>query len=326
MKIAVDTLGSDLGSQPIVQAILDFLAVNKDVEIIAFGKKEELALLEGKCEIVDAREVVPMEAGPFEVLHLKNSSMCQAVKATKEKGYDAVISAGSTGGFLSAATLTLKLLPGIKRAALVSPFPTFIKGKKMVVLDIGASNENSAEELYQFAIMGQLYSKAVFNTAEPKTYLLSNGTEDHKGSPVIQEANKLFKERNMPGFMGNKEARNALDGTVDVLVCDGFTGNVFLKSNEGMAKWMGNMMKKAFKKNLWSKLGYLHVKKGINEISETMDYKSTGGAMLLGVNSVVVKSHGNSDAYSFFNGLRVAKAMVDAKVNEKIKEGLLANE
>ena len=326
MKIAVDTLGSDLGSQPIVEAILNFLKENSDVEIIAFGKKEELSLLEGKCEIVDARDVVPMEAGPFEVLHLKNSSMCQAVKATKEKGYDAVISAGSTGGFLSSATLTLKLLPGIKRAALISPFPTFVKGKKMVVLDIGASNENSAEELYQFAIMGQLYSKAVFNTQEPKTYLLSNGTEDHKGSPLVQEAHKLFKERNLEGFMGNKEARNALDGTVDVLVCDGFTGNVFLNSSEGMAKWMGNMVKSAFKKNLWSKLGYLHVKKGINEISETLDYKSTGGAMLLGVNGVVVKAHGNSDAFSFKNALRVARSLVLANVNEKIKEGLAANE
>ena len=141
-----------------------------------------------------------------------------------------------------------------------------------------------------------------------------------------EEALKLFKERNLPYFMGNKEARNALDGSADVLVCDGFTGNVFLKSSEGMAKWMGNMIKKAFKKNLWTKLGYLHVKKGINEISDTMDYKSTGGAMLLGVNSVVVKAHGNSDAFSFYNALRVAKAMVDAKVNDKIKEGLLANE
>ena len=322
MKIAVDTLGGDLGSKPIVDAILDFLSKNDDVEIVAFGKKEELSLLEGKCEIVDARDVVPMEAGALEVLHLKNSSMCQAIKATKEKGYDAIVSCGSTGGFLSASTLTLKLLPGIKRAALVAPFPTFVKGKKMVVLDIGASNENSPEELYQFAIMGQLYSKAVFNTKEPKTYLLSNGTEDHKGSPTVQAANKLFKDKNLEGFMGNKEARNALDGTVDVLVSDGFSGNIFLKSNEGMAKWMGNLMKAAFKKNLWSKLGYLHVRKGINEISETMDYKSTGGAMLLGVNGVVVKAHGNSDAYSFFNALRVAKALVSANVNEKIKEGL----
>ena len=322
MKIAVDTLGSDLGSSAIVAGILDFLAKNPDVEIIAFGKKEELTLLEGKCEIVDARDVVPMEAGALEVLHLKSSSMCQAIKATKDNGYDAVVSAGSTGAFLSASTLTLKLLPGIKRAALIAPFPTFIKGKKMAVLDIGASNENSPEELYQFAIMGQLYVKAVLGTKEQKTYLLSNGTEDHKGSPAIQQANKLFRERNMEGFMGNKEARNALDGSVDVLVADGFNGNIFLKSNEGMAKWMGNMMKAAFKKNLWSKLGYLHVKKGIKEISETMDYKSTGGAMLLGVNGVVVKAHGNADAYAFMNALRVAKAMVDANVNEKIKEGL----
>lgn len=323
MKIAVDTLGSDLGSGPIVQGILDFLKDNSDVEIIAFGKKEELVALEGKCEIVDARDIVPMTAGALEVIHLKNSSMCQAIKATKENNYDAIVSAGSTGGFLSAATLTLKLLPGIKRAALVGPFPTFVKGKKMVVLDIGASNENSAEELYQFAIMGSLYAKYVFNTEDPKVYLLSNGTEDHKGSPTVQEANKLFKEKNLPGFMGNKEARNALDGSVDVLVADGFSGNIFLKTNEGMAKWMGNLMKSAFKKNLWTKLGYLHVKGGIDEISQTMDYKSTGGAMLLGVNGVVVKAHGNSDAFSFKNALRVAKALVASKVNEKIKEGLI---
>ena len=323
MKIAVDTLGSDLGSGPIVQGILDFLKDNSDVEIVAFGKKEELVALEGKCEIVDARDIVPMTAGALEVIHLKNSSMCQAIKATKENNYDAIVSAGSTGGFLSAATLTLKLLPGIKRAALVGPFPTFVKGKKMVVLDIGASNENSAEELYQFAIMGSLYAKYVFNTEDPKVYLLSNGTEDHKGSPTVQEANKLFKEKNLPGFMGNKEARNALDGSVDVLVADGFSGNIFLKTNEGMAKWMGNLMKSAFKKNLWTKLGYLHVKGGIDEISETMDYKSTGGAMLLGVNGVVVKAHGNSDAFSFKNALRVAKALVASKVNEKIKEGLI---
>lgn len=325
MKIAVDTLGSDLGSGPIVQGILDFLKDNNDVEIVAFGRKEELVALEGKAEIVDARDIVPMTAGALEVIHLKNSSMCQAIKATKDNGYDAIVSAGSTGGFLSAATLTLKLLPGIKRAALVGPFPTFVKGKKMVVLDIGASNENSPEELYQFAVMGSLYAKNVFGTEDPKVYLLSNGTEDHKGSPTVQETNKLFKERQLAGFMGNKEARNALDGSVDVLVCDGFSGNIFLKTNEGMAKWMGNLMKSAFKKNLWTKLGYLHVKGGIDEISETMDYKSTGGAMLLGVNGVVVKAHGNSDAFSFKNALRVAKALVASKVNEKIKEGL-ANE
>ncbi|MCQ2776477.1 MAG: phosphate acyltransferase PlsX [Bacilli bacterium] len=322
MKIAVDTLGSDFGSKYFVPGILDFLKANPDVEVVAFGNKEELKELEGKCEIVDAPDIVPMEAGPLEVLHARNSSMCQAIKQTKENGYDAVVSAGSTGGFLSASTLTLKLIPGIKRAAFVAPFPTFIKGKKMVVLDVGASNENSKEELYQFALMGQLYAQSVFGVKEPQTYLLSNGTEDHKGSPTVQEANKYFREVNLPYFCGNKEARDALDGSVDVLVCDGFSGNIFLKSNEGMAKFMAGMIKKAFKKNLWSKLGYLHVRKGINEISETMDYKSTGGAMLLGINSVVVKCHGNSDAYSITNALRVAKALAEAKIVEKIREGL----
>lgn len=322
MKIAVDTLGSDLGSKEFIKGILDFLKEYPDVSIFAYGKKEELTELEGKCEIIDAREIVPMEAGPLEVMHLKNSSMTRAIKDYKEKEFDGILSCGSTGGYLSAATLILKTIPGIKRAALMSPFPTFIKGKSTVVLDIGASNENSPEELYQFALMGQQYAKIVFGNENPNVYLLSNGTEPHKGSPIVQEAHKLFKDNNLPNFMGNKEARDALDGSVDVLVADGFSGNVFLKSSEGMAKFMGGMVKKAFKKNLWTKLGYLHVKGGIDEISDTLDYKSTGGAMLLGVNGVVIKGHGNADAYSIKNALKVVYKVANSDIVNKIKEAI----
>lgn len=321
MKIAVDTLGGDNGSQPIVEAIINFLLKNSDVEIIAYGKKEELQLLEGKCQIVDARNIVPMEAGPLDVLRMKDSSMYQAVYSAKDNpDIDAIISCGSTGGFLSAATLILKTIPGVNRAALVAPFPTLVKGKKTVILDIGASNENSPEELVQFATMGELYSRYIFNVENPQVYLLSNGTEAGKGSPTSKQAYKLLKDN--PCFKGNVEARDALHGDADVIVTDGFTGNIFLKSSEGMAKMMAGLMKSAFKKNLWSKIGYLHVRKGIKEMSETMDYKSTGGAMLLGVNGVVVKAHGNSDAYSFECALNVAKKLVDSDIVNKIKEGV----
>lgn len=325
MKIAVDAMGGDNGSKVVIEAIKEFKKDYPDDELIVFGKKEELEELSSICRIVDAPEIVPMEAGALEVIRLKNSSMCKAINTMKEEGFDAIVSMGSTGGFLSAATLILKTIPGVKRSALVTAFPTKIKGKKVVVLDVGANNENSPEELVQFAYMGKAYNEALFNIKEPKTYLLSNGAEAHKGSPLVKEAHKLLLECNFPGFMGNMEARDVLNGDADILVADGFSGNVLLKGMEGVAKMFGGMIKSAFKQNLWTKLGYLHVKGGFDNISETMDYKSTGGAMLLGINGVVVKAHGNSDAYSFKNALRVAHQMVTYNVVNKIKESL-ANE
>lgn len=325
-KIIVDAMGGDNGSKIVVSAILNFLKDNNDVEITAVGKKEELKELEGKCRVIDAPDIVPMDAGALEVLRLKNSSMMVALKTMKEEKIDAVVSCGSTGGFLSAATINLKMIPGVKRAALVAPFPTQIKGKKVVLLDIGANNENSPEELVQFATIGRVYSQSVFGIKEPNIYLLSNGTEEEKGAPEIKEAHQLLKNSNFPGFKGNVEARNALSGEADVIVCDGFTGNVFLKSTEGVAKFMGSLIKKAFKRNLWSKLGYLHVRKGIKDMYATFDYKSTGGAMLLGINGVVVKAHGNSDDYAFKCALDVAKKLAEHKVVDKIKEGLKIDE
>ena len=322
MKIAVDAMGGDNGSKPIVQAVKEFLQENKDVEIVVFGKEEELQELSSICRIINAPDIVPMEAGALEVLRMKNSSMCKAISTMKEEGFDAVISAGSTGGFLSAATLILKAIPGVQRACLVTAFPTKIKGKKVVVLDVGANNENNAEELLQFAYMGKAYNQALFATKEPKTYLLSNGAEAHKGSPLVKQAHQLLLDNKFGGFMGNMEARDVLNGEADILVCDGFSGNVLLKGMEGIAKMMSGMIKNNFKKNLWTKLGYLHVRKGFKDMSETMDYKSTGGAMLLGLNGVVVKAHGNSDAYSFKSALKVTKQMVDYQVVNNIKESL----
>lgn len=323
MKIAVDAMGGDNGSKPVVEAIKEFKKTYPNDEIVVFGKKEELEELKDICRIEDAPEVVPMTAGALEVIRMRNSSMCKAINTMKEENFDAVVSAGSTGGFLSAATIILKTIPGVKRSALVTAFPTKIKGKKVTILDVGANNENSPEELVQFAKMGKAYSEALFENKDPKTYLLSNGSESHKGSPLVKEAHKLLKESNFPGFMGNMEARDILNGEADIIVADGFSGNVLLKGMEGIAKMMSSMIKANFKKNLWTKLGYLHVRGGFKNMSETMDYKSVGGAMLLGINGVVVKAHGNSDAYSFKNAMRVAHQMVEFNVINKIKESLI---
>ena len=322
IKIVVDAMGGDNGSSVVVEACKKFLEDYKDVELTLVGKKEELSSLENSCRIIDARDIVPMEAGALEVMRLKNSSMMVAIKTLKDEGLDAVVSCGSTGGFLSAATINLKMIPGVKRAALVAPFPTAIKGKNVVILDIGANNENSAEELAQFALMGKLYSQSVYGVEKPNVYLLSNGAEEGKGAPEVKEAYKLLKESNFEGFKGNIEARYALSGDADVVVADGFTGNIFLKGNEGIAKLMSSLIKKAFKRNLWSKLGYLHVRKGMKEMSDTLDYKKTGGAMLLGINGNVVKAHGSSDSKSFYYALVVAKKLAEKDVVNQIKKGL----
>lgn len=324
MKIALDILGSDLGTEELQKGILSFLSHNKDCEVIAVGDESQMSLLKGVCETFHAPDIIPMEAGPLDVMRKKNSSMYAAIQFVKDGKADAVVSAGSTGGFLSAATLILKTAQNVKRAALVSPFPTKIKGKKVVILDIGANNENTPEQLEQFAIMGEEYSKCVFNNESPKLFLLSNGTEEGKGSPLVKETHKLLKNRK--SFCGNIEARDALNGEADIIVTDGYTGNILLKSLEGMAKMMSGFIKNIFKKNLWTMLGYLHVKKGMKEMTKTMDYKSTGGAMLLGINGVVVKAHGNSNAYAFECAINVAKKMVKSKIVENISKGLSENE
>ena len=322
IRLIVDAMGGDNGSKIVVDAIKNFLKDHQDVEITVCGKKEELQELDNICKIIDAPDVVPMEAGALEVLRMKNSSMMMALKTMRDEKYDAVVSIGSTGGFLSASTITLKMIPGVKRAALVTAFPTQVKGHKVTLLDIGASNENSPEELVQFALMGKLYCQAVYQIEKPNIYLLSNGKEEEKGSPEVKEAHRLLKEMNFEGFKGNVEGNGILSGDVDVLVTGGYAGNIMLKTTEGVAKMLGGLMSNIFTKNLITKIGYLHVKSGVKEMKEIMDYKSSGGAMLIGVNGVVVKGHGNSDAYSFYHVLRIAKSLAEKDIVNKIKEGL----
>ncbi len=324
--MVVDMMGSDLGTQETVPGVLQFLEKHPDVQIIAVGKKEELTALEGKCEIIDARDVVPMDVAAMDVLRMRQSSMVIALNTMLERKADAIVSAGSTGGFLTAATIKLRLIPGVMRAALVSPFPTAIPGKMTTVLDIGASNENTANQLAQFAVMGSIYAEKVLQVKEPKIYLLSNGTEEEKGAPEVKEAHQILKNRQMPGFMGNIEGRDALNGKADVIVTGGYAGNVFLKTAEGVFVLMGDLLKKAFKKNYFTKIGYLFSRKGIKGMKSTFNYKSTGGAMLLGVNGVVVKAHGSSDAYCFSCAMDVAYRMAEANIVELMKEGLKEHE
>lgn len=318
MKIVIDTMGGDNGSSAPVGGILKFLEEHKDVEIIAVGDEKELEQLKGKCEIIPSTSVLPMECSVMQAMRDKESSMYKAIDAVLEQKADAVVSCGSTGAFLSLNTLKVKKIDGVLRPALVTPFPTKVKGKYVVLLDVGASNENKPEELAQFAKMGQAYCKAVYNNPNPNFYLASNGSEEGKGSPVGKEAYQLCK--GYEGFKGYMEGRYVFSGDADVVVFEGYTGNVFLKGCEGLAKTMSGMIKESFTSSLSAKIGYLFAKKGFNSFRETMDYKKVGGALLVGVNTIAVKAHGNSTPDSFYHAIDIAYRMASKDTINQIKK------
>ncbi len=322
MKLVIEMMGGDHGIKATIPAVIKFKQEFPEVELIAVGRESELGEIAPYAKIINAEDVIDIKASPIEVLRAKNSSMFIAINAVLEENADAIVSAGGTGPFLSVSTLKLKLIPGVERAAILAPFPTAIKGKQVAILDIGASNENTANHLYQFALMGQVYANSVLNIPNPRTYLLSNGTEEGKGTHVVVEAYKLLKEKALPNFLGNIEARDVLSGEVDVVVADGYSGNILLKSIEGTAKLLNNGMKKAFKRNLLTKIGYIFARKGFKDLRETFDYKNTGGAILLGVNNVVIKAHGNSEPFGFYSAMLVGYKMAKANVVNNLREGL----
>ncbi len=318
MKIVVDTMGGDNGSKATVGGILKFLDTHKDVEIIAVGDEKELELLKEKCVVVPSTSVLPMECSVMEAMRAKDSSMHKAIDTLLNEKADAIVSSGSTGAFLSLNTLKVKKIDGILRPALITPFPTKVKGKYAVLLDVGASTENKPEELAQFAKMGQAYCKAVYDNQNPTFHIVSNGTEEGKGNPITREAYKLCKD--YEGFKGYIEARYILNGECDVAVFEGFVGNVYLKGCEGIAKMMSGMIKDAFTSSFSSKIGYLFAKKGFNDFRSTMDYKKVGGALLIGVNTVAVKAHGNSTDDSFACAIDIAYRMALKDTVNQIKK------
>ena len=319
----IDMMSGDLGSAATKEAVLSFHKDHPDYQLVLVGKKEELSDLEG-FEIIEADKIVRMDAGAMEILHDKESSMVKAIYACRDRHADGVISAGGTGAFLTASTLILKKIPGVNRPALVTEFPNLAPSADgyTTILDCGASNRNTPEELAQFAVMGSVFNKAVRGNESPRVKLLSNGTEDAKGSPESKEAFKIIKQQNKVNFLGNIEANQVTQNGADVVVCDGYVGNVLLKSTEGVAKGMGAEIKKVFKRNLFSKIGYLFEKKGVKAMSKKLDPKNVGGAMLLGINGVAVKAHGNSDARGFRSAMEVGYRMIEAEIVSKIQKGL----
>lgn len=324
MKFVIDMMGGDNGLKATIPSMQEFIKKYSDVEYFLVGDINKLSEFNNlkNVHLVASETVLPMDADPLTALKETTSSLMISIKTFLENKCDALISAGSTGALLSASIFKIKRLPNITRPCLITSFPTVKSNKKFVVCDLGANAANTKEELNQFAIMGSLYYSIIYDEKNPRVYLLNNGTEEEKGNDLTKEAYALLSSNNSINFKGNIEAREPLFGDVDVLVTDGFTGNVFLKSVEGTAKAMSSMIKEAFKKNIFTMIGYLFSKSGINGIKNKMDYKNVGGALLLGVNGVVIKAHGSSDARSFSSALLNAYKLTKVDIVNKIKKEL----
>lgn len=324
MKFVIDMMGGDNGLKATIPATKELLEKHKDVVVYLIGQLDKLTDFQesDRVHLVESKTVLAMDVDPMTALKQVDSSLMVGIKTYLENKCDALISAGSTGAILSAAIFKIKRLPKITRPCLITSFPTIKNNKKFVVCDLGANSANTKEELNQFAIMGSLYYSILYGEKNPSVYLLNNGTEEEKGNDLTKEAYQLLKENKSINFKGNIEGRDPLFGNIDVLVADGFTGNIFLKSVEGTAKVMSGMIKEAFRKNLLTKIGYLFSKKGIDGIKTKMDYKNVGGALLLGVNGIVIKAHGSSDARSFMSALENAYKLGKVDIVNKIKEEL----
>ena len=323
MKIILDAMGGDNAPlAPVmgaVDAAKDFGAqitlVGRSQEILNVLKENGIDQLPAGVTIADAQDVVDMHDDPASVCRKKkDSSMVVGLRMLSEDQGDAFVSAGSTGALLSGATLIVKRVKGIRRAAMGPSMPNKAGGKT-VLLDCGANAECTPEFLLQFGIVGSLYASKNLNISNPRVGLLNIGTEDSKGTPLQKEAYALLTDAHNKGllnFIGNVEGRDVLLGGVDVVVCDGFSGNVLLKSIEGTAMFMGSLMKhKIFKRNAMSMIGYLFCKKGVDDVMKMMDYREIGGTQFLGIKKPVIKAHGSSDRLAFRNA--VGQAMEAAK-------------
>ena len=334
MKIIVDAMGGDNAPQAPVLGALD--AVKKfGAQVVLVGRGEEiLNVLKSKgisdlpegVEIAHADDVVDMHDDPAAVVHKrKNSSMVVGLRLLADGQGDAFLSAGSTGALLTGATLIVKRVKGMRRAAMCPAMPNKAGGKTLIV-DCGANAECTPEFLLQFGLVGSLYAQKNFSLEAPRVGLLNIGTEDSKGTPLQKEAYGLLKnaaEQGLLNFIGNVEAREVLHGGVDVVVCDGFSGNVLLKSIEGTAMFMGSLMKhKIFKRNIFSMLGYLLCKPGVTEVMGMMDYREVGGTQFLGIRKPVIKAHGSSDELAFCNGIRQAMAAASQDFTAQLEQNL----
>lgn len=327
-KIVLDVFGGDNAPKATVEGAVRALEKAKDLQLVLVGDKEktleELAAFsydEKRVEFVDAKEVITNDDSPTEAIRVKrDSSIVRAMDYLNEHDEAAAfVSSGATGAVLTAAVLLLPRIQGINRPALAPILPT-VKGGHVCLIDCGANVSPRALNLVQFAKMGSEYMKVQHGTDSPRVALLSNGTEDKKGSELGKEAFPMLKAEDGINFVGNMEARELLSGDYDVVVADGFSGNVCLKSAEGTAVGLFELIKQNIMAGgLRAKLGYLLLKPALKNVKKIMDYNDNGGALLIGLKKIVVKGHGASKAHSVCAEILQAKTLAESGLLEKIE-------
>jgi phosphate acyltransferase len=326
VTVAVDAMGGDHGPATTVPACADFLAAAPDARIVLVGPAERLEALlartapalRERITIRGASEVVDMHDPPAEALRRKkDSSMRVAINLVKEGAADACVSAGNTGALMAIARFVLKTLPGIDRPAIASQLPT--KTGSTLVLDLGANVNCTPDHLVQFAAMGSALASAVSGIERPSIGLLNIGEEDIKGSDLVKQAGELLKGSTL-NFYGNVEGDDIYMGTTDVVVCDGFVGNVMLKTSEGLAHMLYEFLKTEFTRNLLTRMAAAVVYPVLKSFKRRIDPRRFNGATLVGLKGVVVKSHGGADVFAFTNALLRAAAEVEHGVLEKIAQ------
>lgn len=325
LPIALDAMGGDKAPEAVIQGARRVLKEFPQTRFIFYGREPVIAPLVARnrvlaraSQVVHAETVIAMDEKPSVALRQgRESSMRAAIDAVAQGKACAMVSAGNTGALMAIAKFVMKTLPGIYRPAITATVPS--RHRPVVLLDMGANLECTAEYLVQFAMMGDAYARAVTGLAAPKIGLLNVGSEEMKGHEEVKEAHRILRSGSIPvEYHGFVEGNDLLEGTVDVVVTDGFTGNIALKTAEGASRLIYTTLKSAIERSVMAKIGYLLARPAIRMAMKRFDPRKLNGAILLGLNGIAVKSHGGADAKSYANAIKVAIAMAENRVNDKI--------
>lgn len=329
--IAVDAMGSDRAPKPEVEGAI-LAARAYDVRVVLVGNEAlidtELGMHRGArdlpIEIVHATQVIGMQEKASQAVRAKrDSSMRVGLRMVRQGTAAGFVSAGNTGAAMATAKMVLGALPGVDRPALAAVFPT-AQGTAAILVDVGANVDSKPHNLEQFAVMGEIYSRSIFNIPRPRVGLLSIGEEESKGNELTRETFPLLKKLSL-NFVGNVEGRDLYNGNVDVIVCDGFVGNVALKISEGLVETVRFLLKESLKSTVTSQVGFLLSRKAFADFKKRLDYSEYGGAPLLGIKGVCIVSHGSSNNNAIKNAIRVAANYAESGINQKIEAELTSN-
>jgi glycerol-3-phosphate acyltransferase PlsX len=329
LTIAVDAMGGDHAPSAEVEGAVR-AARDLGVKVILVGQEEVVRrelyqhddYRQLPIEVVHASEVITMDDSAAKAVRTKkNSSMRVASRLVRDGVAHGFVSAGNTGAVMATAKMVQGVVPGVHRPALAGAFPTIVKGSPVVVVDVGANVDCSPTMLTQFAVMGEIYSRIILGRPKPRVGLLSIGEEDHKGNEVTRSAAPLLKNLSL-NFIGNVEGRDIYGGQVDVIVCDGFIGNVALKVSEGLVEMVRHLLRESLEATISGKIGYVLAKSAFVDFKKRVDYSEYGGAPLLGVRGVCIICHGRSNAHAVKNAIRVAKEFAEFRVSQRIEDEL----